>query len=236
MTFAAVLALLAIPLAAPAALAAEENRITVAGAGSVELEADIAYIYFGVSGRDATASAALDALSLKTDSVIAALRAYGVPGQDITTQNLDLRRTYRREGRRSIFTGYRASMTIKVETNETEEVGQIIDAGVDGGANAVRNVAFDVEDKRAAVNAALVEAMNNAEAKARTLAEAAGRTLGPALIIREGDTRAPRAINYGAVYGSSTGSAGGGSTAADLEIRPDTLDATARIQVTFELI
>ena len=210
-----------------------ENQVGVAAGGSVELDPDIAYVTFGVAARRDSAAEALDVVAAQSEAVRQALRDAGIAAEDITTPDVGLRKAYRREGRRRVFTGYRASMAIRVETTDVDSVGDVIDAGVAGGAQTVRNVSFDVQDKRAAVALALTEAMEFAEAKARALVEAAGRTLGQVVVIQEGDSRPPRAISYEAVYDS----AGGESAAAgSIKLLPGKLTASARIYVVFEMI
>lgn len=212
-----------------------ENQVGVAAGGSVELDPDVAYVTFGVAARRDSASEALDVVAAESEAVIAALRDSGIAAEDITTPDIGLRKAYRREGRRRVFTGYRASMAIRVETTDVNSVGDVIDAGVAGGATTVRNVSFDVQDKRAAVALALTEAMNFAEAKARALVEAAGRTLGQAVVIQEGDSRPPRAISYEAVYDAGSGEESG-AAAGSIELLPGKLTASARIYVVFEMI
>ena len=233
------IAALALPIFGSAAHASHEgglheNQVGVAAGGSVELDPDIAYVTFGVGARRDSASEALDVVATESEAVIAALRDSGIAREDITTPDVGLRKAYRREGRRRVFVGYRASISIKVQTTDVDSVGDVIDAGVAGGASSVRNVSFDVQDRRAAVALALAEAMDFAEAKAQALVEAAGRTLGQVVIIQEGDSRPPRAISYQDVYdaGDESGSAAAGS----IKLSPGKLTATAHIYVVFEMI
>ena len=236
---AGLIAALAIPVFSGVAQASHEgglheNQVGVAAGGSVELDPDVAYVTFGVAARRDSASEALDVVAAESEAVIRALRDSGIAAEDITTPDIGLRKAYRREGRRRVFVGYRASMSIRVETTDVNSVGDVIDAGVDGGASTVRNVTFDVQDKRAAVALALQEAMNFAEAKAQALVEAAGRTLGQVVVIQEGDSRPPRAISYQDVYDSG----GDESTAAagSIQLQPGKLTASAHIYVVFEMI
>ena len=211
-----------------------ENQVGVAAGGSVELDPDVAYVTFGVAARRDSASEALDVVAAESQAVIAALRDSGIAREDITTPDVGLRKAYRREGRRRVFVGYRASISIKVETTDVDSVGDVIDAGVDGGATTVRNVSFDVQDRRAAVALALAEAMNFAEAKAQALVEAAGRTLGAVVVIQEGDSRPPRAISYQDVYDAGDGAES--AAAGSIRLSPGKLTATAHIYVVFEMI
>ncbi len=229
------LAMLALPMVGGIALADElqENRVAVAAGGSVELDPDIAFVTFGVAARRDSAAAALDVVADESASVIAALRSYGIAADDITTPDVRLHKAYRREGRRRVFTGYRASISIKVQTTDVDSVGEVIDAGVQGGASSVRNVSFDVQDKRAAIALALTEAMEFAEAKAQALVDAAGRTLGQVLIIQENDARPPRAISYNDVYSDKGGA---DAAAGSIDIQPGKLTATARVYVVYEMI
>ena len=95
---------------------------------------------------------------------------------------------------------------------------------------------YDVKDRTAAVEQALKEAMQFARLKANALATAAGRTVGMALIISEYNSRPPRTVSVAGTRGGTSGGAAAADAASYVPVEPPTLDADARITVTFELI
>lgn len=227
----AALLIAAMSLAGPARAQEEvtyANTVTVAAGASVELEADIATLTFGVRARSDDASTATRRVGRKTRSVVAALEAAGVTDEELTVGGVSLRRSYDRRG---TPTGYVASVAVKVKTERLGALGRIIDAGVAGGAGSLR-LAYNVKDRTAAVDQALRDAMVLARAKATALAEADGRQVGPAIVISEYNATPPRAVSYEAA-GLAGGSAADTST---IPLEAPILSAKARITVTFELI
>lgn len=204
------------------------NTVTVAAGATVELDADIATLVFGVRARADDASTATRRVARKTRSVVSALEAVGVTDEELTVGGVSLNRRYDRDGRP---VGYVASVAVKVKTERLDALGRIIDAGVAGGAGSLR-LSYNVKDRTAAVDQALREAMVLARAKATALAEADGRAVGLAIVISEYNATPPRAVSY-EVAGLAASSAADTST---IPLEAPTLSAKARITVTFELI
>jgi uncharacterized protein YggE len=222
----------------------QTNTVTVSARQTVDIEPDLAIITFGTESQGRTASRALEKLAAETNGVLRAMRDLGLTDAELSTTGVNLFRDCLRnchdpnprdDVKVTPVIGYRAFSGVRVETNRLGILGRILDAGVEGGASSIRALRFDVEDKDAAVNEALREAMESAVAKATVLAETGGRTLGPAIIITEGFTRAPVAYDYDVPSGAASG--GGDSVVGGvISVEPPTLSASARIVVTFELI
>lgn len=231
---AALSALLVLPQTAHAQEVDYMNTVTVAAGATVEVVADLASISFGVRESAQTAGEATRALGTSTQSVVDALRAAGV-GQDdeLVVSSVHLRRRTDRNGN---LIEYVATSSIRVKTDDLEEMGQIIDAGVAGGADSLGGLRYDVKDRTAAVEQALNEAMQFARLKANALATAAGRTVGLALIISEYNSRPPRTVSVAGTRGGTGGGQAASDAASYVPVEPPTLDADARITVTFELI
>jgi uncharacterized protein YggE len=233
------------PIPGSAQESSTQDTVTVAASRSVDIEPDIGTIIFGVRSKGSTAESAIDKLSDRTRAVLDALRADGFTDEELSTESVTLdrrcikncRRTKGEDGPKPV-TGYVASAAVRLETKRLEELGAAIDTGVSAGASSIRRVSFDLEDKTAAVEEALRQAMQQATRKAQVLAEAGDRQLGTALVITEGRTVAPRSFAVTADYlnASSAGTVGGsGSTSNPFPIEPPTLEASARVQVTFRL-
>jgi uncharacterized protein YggE len=231
----ATVAAVMLPVAAQAQEAGVDytNTVTVASGATVEMEADIATISFGVRAGNLDASEATRTAGRKTQTVVAALRRAGVTEEELTVGGVNLSRRTDRKGN---FIRYVASVTVKVKTTRLDALAEIIDAAVAAGASSIRGVNYDVQDRRAAVDQALREAMQFARAKATALAQAEGRQVGPAIVISEYDSRPPRSVSLErSVLGSSAGGAAD-SAASYIPLTPPTLEARARITVTFELV
>jgi uncharacterized protein YggE len=236
-------AIMLLPTDALAQEIVQTNTVTVSARQTVDIEPDLAIVTFGTESQGRTATAALEKVAEKTNGVLRALRDLGLTDAELSTTNVDLFRDCLRncsdpnprdDVKVTPVIGYRAFSGVRVETNRLGMLGRILDAGVEGGANRIRGLRFDKEDKDAAINEALRQAMESAVAKATVLAETGGRQLGPAIIITEGFTRAPVAYDYD--VGSGEASGGSAAYASVVNVEPPTLSASARIVVTFELI
>ena len=233
-------------LALPAGAQEALNTVTVAASKEVDVEADLGRASFGIRTEDRSAQTATSELSARTDSVLKALRDEGFTNDELATGGIRLNRECikrcRDQNRRDGIPpdqvmGYVGSATVFVETNRLDRLGRAVDAAIEGGAQTIRDVSFDVEDKDAAVLEALRQAMQFAKAKAQVIAEEAGRTLGPAVIVEEGRTRAPeRYVVAENALGGTISDAGGASASIPFPVEPPTLSASARVTVTWELL
>jgi uncharacterized protein YggE len=213
--------------------ATPQDTVTVTAAGRVEGRPDLAAISFGIRGRAATASAAMNELSAEQNAVIDALRTRaGLPEEQVTTGNVALGRACHYDGnlRRTVCEGFVARTSVRAETDDLDVVGDIIDIGVDAGASSINDVSFERTSEDDAIRQALAQAMALAKSKAETLATGAGRQLGRALVIEEGGSQRPVFSTANAVYGSVAAAPN-----ARLVINPADQITKVRIIVTFAL-
>ena len=70
------------------------------------------------------------------------------------------------------------------QIRDLENIGSVLDAAVQAGANNIFGIQFDVEDREAAQQQAMTAAMANAQARAEVLAEAAGVEIGDILSLQ----------------------------------------------------
>lgn len=212
------------------------NTVTVAAGATVEMEADIATVSFGIRAGNVDASTATRTAAEKTQSVVDALRAAGVAEDELTVGGVTLDRRTDRKGN---FIRYVAGTVVKVKTERLGRLAEFIDAAVVGGASSVRGLSYNVSDRSGAVDQALREAMAFARAKATALAESENRQVGPAIVISEYDSRSPRSVSYeldGLAREVRGMTVGAPAAAAFVPLVPPTIEAHARITVTFELI
>ena len=165
----------------------DARTIRVSGVGEVRVEPDLATAQFAVETTGATAQAAGQENAQVMDRVIRALTSAGVRREDIQTSGYSLYPEYIQEPRGNgqmevpRIRGYRASNQVSVRTAEIEQVGRLIDIGLEAGANRLNGVYFEVRDSQAAQADALEQAIGNARGAAETMARALGVTLGPVL-------------------------------------------------------
>jgi uncharacterized protein len=198
LTIAAVLTLLALPLAAQAPGPATGGPamdaipvLTVSGSGNARVAPDEATVRLGVVAQAPTARAAQDQVNKVANAVLDAIRKQGVQADDIQTSGLSLSPLYSQnrpgaESQAPRITGYQASNSVTVRLDDLTKVGPVIDAGLGAGANSLDGVDFGLRNDEAARGQALADAARAARAKAETLAKALGLRLGEILEVAEG--------------------------------------------------
>ncbi len=148
-----VLAALALTLAATTARADEVLRtISVTGLGEVTATPDIAHATVGVRTVARTARAALSENSTTMAAVLDALRGTGIADRDIRTTNVSLHPRWRTEvmkngTRVQVLSGYEAANLLRVTCRDLSKLGELLDALTGAGANDMRGISFDVDDK-----------------------------------------------------------------------------------------
>ena len=148
--------------------------IRVSGEATVTAKPDQAELALGVVTQAATGQAASSQNAQKTDAVLSQLKKLLGQGAEIKTLSYSLSPNYRypKEGGEPTISGYTASNTIQVKTGDLPQVGKLIDAATQSGANSVQSLRFTLKDEQAALSQALREAALKARAKADALASA----------------------------------------------------------------
>lgn len=182
-------------LAAQSQPAPPVPQIIVNATGEVRVTPDRATINIGVESRATTAAAAAAQNSQKQRAVIEAIKARGIPAEQITTSNFSVipETRYDREGQAAPkVMSYRVVNSVLVELKRVDQVGPVIDASLAAGANQINSMAFGVQNADSARRAALGAAVTKARLDAETIARAAGGTLGTLLEVTAVDFGSPR--------------------------------------------
>jgi hypothetical protein len=210
---------------APAA-AEVKPQLTVSGTGLVRVSPDTASINLGVATQDTDVAQAVAASNLAAEAIINAVKNLGVAPEDVLTTyfNVSPQPMYDQNGQPTGQTNYWVNNTLVVTLRQVDQLGAVLQAAVDAGANSINGISFDLTDKSQAEEQARQAAIADAQQRAQRLATAAGTTLGEIVSIYTGG------YSYGAINyveaASSAGSAGGGT----VPIAPGTFDV--RIDVT----
>ncbi|MDZ7631479.1 MAG: SIMPL domain-containing protein [Gemmatimonadaceae bacterium] len=188
-------ALLAAPLAAQgAATPPAVPTIEVIGNGEAKVTPDRALIYVGVQTKGRTAALSGQENARLATAVLDAVRAAGIPRDQIGTMNYSVNPSYRYypDGRKPELTGYDANNTVRVEVRSLELVGKVIDAALGAGANNISGLSYFASQLAATKRDALGLATADARASAEVMAKAAGGTLGPLVSLTSQLTDSPR--------------------------------------------
>lgn len=167
----------------------QPNTLTVQGESQFEVAPDLAKIQFAIETRSTTAQDAQLRNREIQDEIKKALNRVGVSSSDVETTNYNVQRWYEWDYKenKQIDKGYIVSNNFVVKTTDLQKVGDILDAGIQAGANRVDSISFELsEDKQRQVKQeALRKAATNARDKAVALAEGSGVRLGAVKSISE---------------------------------------------------
>lgn len=154
--------------------------IEVSGVGEVSVAPDQATLNFAVETNAPTSQEAARENATVMERVIAALVAQGVPREEIETRNFSVYPVYEqvRENTEPRVREYRVTNQVTLDTQELAQVGALIDAALEAGANRVEGLSFGLRDTQAAEAEALRDAVNRARASAEAMAQALGVPLG----------------------------------------------------------
>lgn len=162
------------------------GKINVSGVGKSYQAPDVATVSAGVVTQAPTAQAAMSANATKMNSIFASLNAAGIQQRHIQTSQLSLNPQYDYENRRQPrITGYEARNTVTARSENLDQVGPMLDALVEAGANNINGINFSIKDAEAAKSEARREAVKDARRKADEMATAAGVRLGRILQMSE---------------------------------------------------
>jgi uncharacterized protein YggE len=204
-----------IPLLAAAALlifnascAAEKReslrtRLMVTGEADSKASPDTAVVVLSVVTQSTRALDAQQQNARKSDAVIQAVKQAAGANPDVKTSdyNLEPQRDWSNGLER--IKGYEARNSVTVTTSALDNVGAILDAATQAGANSVDTVRFILREGKEARGAALGEASKQAMSKAEAMAQAMGGRIVRVLEEREGGFPAPATEpNFAASYGS----------------------------------
>ena len=220
--------------AGSATVVASPDTITVIGKATVSSAPDEAILTLTVESDGADPGASMNDNSAAVTAVVERLKAESVGDAAIDTANVSVYpvRTYNPETGEEKLTGYRAQNSIRVTLSDLEQIGKVLSAAVEAGANIVSGPVWKLSDDTAAVRDALKQATENARAKAEALAEAQGVGLGNVLMMNENSVVQPVYPSYSGIYDMRVEAAG---MVAETPISAASLDVTATVTVTYVL-
>ncbi len=216
-------------------LVAPSNDITTVGESNLKAVPDVISVYFTVETTGADAVQAKDNNSEIVDSVITNLVKLGLERKDIVTENFNIYEDIRWENNRQKSYGYKATHSLKVElsADDTDKIGPVIDAGVNGGA-MISYINFELSKERE--NAYKAQALKDASEDARIKADSMAAGLGKKVVDIKSITDS--SFNYypWRLYDNVAMAVGGAEAkAATTNIQPGEKDVSARVSVVFTI-
>jgi uncharacterized protein YggE len=165
------------------------HSLTVTGTGSAAVVPDIAVLRTGAEVRAPRLRDAYDGASRASEAMVAAALGLGIARSDIASSSLSVtpEMTWE-EGQGQRLVGYSAGRGLTITARDISRTGELLDAIVAAGADAVRihGLSLGVSDASAARSSAQEAAFRDAHAAAQRLAGLAGRPLGAVMQVEAG--------------------------------------------------
>jgi len=204
------------------------------GVAAIEVMPDLISVNFNVETSEESAKAAKDANAEIVDAVIVALIKEGFDRDEIVTQNFNVREEFDWSKNVRTSTGFKATHSIKVEfsTDDSDKIGETIDAGVDNGA-LLSYINFELSQdlQNEYKSEALKLAAQDARIKAEAIAEGLGVNIGRVVSTTSSDFGYYPWIAYETL---GTDKAISGSE-IETNVQPGTQEVNARVSVTYKL-
>ena len=180
-----------LPAAATLSEMAETPLVRVNIAESLRTPPDEATLTVGTQVKAPTAKATVAASKVRTEKLLAAIRAAGIRDRDIQTQGLQLTQdyTYDRQvngGAQPRLVGYIANNTVQIKTRDVESLTSLLDSLTEAGADTVYGPNFSISDPAPLRREARIRAMARGAAEATEYARNNGYSKVRLLSVEEG--------------------------------------------------
>jgi uncharacterized protein len=207
------------------AMAAQTAVPSVQANGSATLTAkpdqaqlDVGVVTYGTTAQDASQQNA----SLSNTVQATLSKVLGSAGTLQTVSYYVTPRYSNTPNQPSVIIGYTASNTTRVTTTDLSQIGLLIDAANQAGANSVGGLSFGLQNPEPLVEQALTLATKQATAHAAAIAAGLGGKLGAVLSAQEGSSYTPIIVGP---------SSAGAAVTTPVQTGTVTVYATVTIQV-----
>lgn len=164
--------------------------LNVTGSAQTHVAPDVATVRLGIVRQAQSARIAQEQVNVVAQAILDGITRLGLPKEKVQTSRLTLSPVYAprnpdsRDAPRIV--AYSASNVVSVTVENIAQVGPVIDAGLNAGANQLEGVNFGLRNDLPARTEALKQAVTEARRKAEAMAEALGVRLGPVMEVSEG--------------------------------------------------
>ena len=217
--------------AQPAAERPRPPSITVNGEAAIAAEPDQAQIDIGVTTQARNAPDASRENAERLARVLAEVKKLLGKGDEVKTSGYGLNPQYRYpQGGKPEIVGYTANNIVRIKMAKLDEVGKLIDAAMQAGANNINRLLFTLKDEEAA----RLDALRQASAKAKTKAEAIAASLGLKVLRIAAVTEGER--SFQPIYRQAPMARGEALAAqAPTPVEPGTVDVRSTVTLTAEV-
>lgn len=164
-----------------------DHVIAVSGTGEASAAPDVAYIDLGIQLSGPDLDNVLAEANSTADAIKAAVLDQGVEEKDVQTANFNVYTESRTDdtGQPTGQPIYHVDNVMRITVHDINTSGDVIGAGLDAGANSVRNLQFGIEDTDALEAEARQNAIEDAQTRAQALADGLGVSVGAPVQISE---------------------------------------------------
>ena len=209
------------------------NQISVSGDAELKLQPDQAELWIRTQTTADTAQDSQQRNSNLMTAVQNALTKMGVLDTQIETAEFRLEPVteWDQQENKYLQKGYRQVHIIKVTTKNLDNVGNILDAAVNAGANGVDQVQFSLSKEHEAEvrTQALSAAMEKAKTKAQAIASGAGVKLGRLITAGEANFYIQPIMRYDMMAKAEAGSM------PTPPVQPESVDVRAQVSAVYEI-
>ncbi|MEL7500880.1 MAG: SIMPL domain-containing protein [Cyanobacteria bacterium J06554_6] len=185
------MALTTVPALAQTIQSAPMRVISVTGQSRESIPTTLTRVELGVQAQGPTAAAVQQDIAQRQSRVVELLRQNNA--DKLQTTGIRLSPQYNYDNRdRPRITGYTGSNTVSFEL-PTEQVGTLLDAAIEAGANQINRVSFTAEEDAIATaqSTALAAATGDAQRQADAVLEALGLSAAEVVSIQVNGAQAP---------------------------------------------
>lgn len=206
------------------------ETVVVTGESEIKQKNEVASFSAGVNVIKEQKEEAVDEVNKKINELITSLKEFGIPEEDLKTQNMSVYQQqeqpiYLSSGNPSKTGQWVVNNTIEITLRDVERTQELMDLLNKSGANNIYGPSFRIEESNETEKSLFDSAVVDAREKAEIIAKASGRRLGKIINVIEGSGG-----NYYPVYSRmATDGLGGGS------VEPGVSTISKILTVTFEL-
>ena len=213
------------------------TRVTVTGEAKAQAQPDTAVIVLAVVTQNKQALNAQQENARKSEAVINAVKQTAGGKPEIRTSDYSLQPQYSyQDSRLPTIIGYEARNSVTVMMSELNNVGAVVDAASQAGANSVESVSFTLRENNQAHSQTLEEATRQAMSKAQAIAQALGGRVVRVVEEHEGGAnRIPGAPEQIGNMSANTSTYDAAKRAYSTPVEAGTLNVRTEVQLIVEI-
>ena len=155
----------------------EKGQLSVNGVGTVKAKADLAILTVGVTTSNPDVQLAQIENTNTVNNIILSLTDYGIPKKNVNADDVVINKRY--DNVTNELIAYDITTTIRIETSDLENLGDIYSLAIENGANSSINISFTISNVSPYYNEALLKATQDALNKSSLLSKNLGIKLRP---------------------------------------------------------